>query len=138
MIIQVELMACTCQNNWKIPRNLLLKIALETNKISNLTLDWLRANRSQVRKSESSKRMCKLTHSPLVTQYGNNGLGQHWPRFWLVSWWHKATTCSKIDLRLLAFIPDQFNRKIIKYTYQSGIWTKIFVRFLDICQGWMG
>ena len=32
-----------------------------------------------------------LTHRPLVTPFGDNDLGQHWPSFWLVG---QATTFS--------------------------------------------
>ena len=40
----------------------------------------------------------KLTHSGLVTPYGDRDLGQHWLRYWLVAWRHQAITWANVDL----------------------------------------
>ena len=37
-----------------------------------------------------------LTHSDLVTPYGNGGLGQHWFRQWLVAWRHQAIAWTNV------------------------------------------
>ena len=39
-----------------------------------------------------------LTHSGLLTPYGDIGLGQHWLRWWLVAWRHQAITWTSVDL----------------------------------------
>ena len=43
------------------------------------------------------------THWGLVTPYGNRDLGQHWPRQWLVAWWHQAITWTNVDLSSVEF-----------------------------------
>ena len=39
-----------------------------------------------------------LTHWGLVTAYGDNDLGEHWLRYWLVAWRHQAITWTNVDL----------------------------------------
>ena len=41
-----------------------------------------------------------ITHSGLVTPYGDIDLGQHWLRQWLVAWQHQAITRSNDDFSL--------------------------------------
>ena len=76
-----------------------------------------------------------LTHLPLVTQNGDNDLGQHWPRLWLVAWRHQAITCSNVDLRTLAFIPDQFHRKIEMYTWHKWHLKILFFKIFGCLPG---
>ena len=45
-----------------------------------------------------SSHQCKLTHYGLVTPYGDRDLGQHWPRKWLVAWWHQSITWTNVNL----------------------------------------
>ena len=33
-----------------------------------------------------------------MTTYGDTDLGQHWPRQWLVAWWHQAITWTNVAL----------------------------------------
>ena len=42
-----------------------------------------------------------LTHCGLVTPYGDSDPGQHWLRYWLVSWRHQAITWTNVDLSSL-------------------------------------
>ena len=44
-----------------------------------------------------------LTHWGLVMPYGDNDLGQHWFRQWLVAWRHQAITWTNVYLSSVKF-----------------------------------
>ena len=73
-----------------------------------------------------------------MTPYGDKNLGEHWPRLWIVAGWHQVITCSKVDLRILVFIPDQFHGKYSSTLAKVCIRIKYFARFFNICHEAMG
>ena len=46
---------------------------------------------------------CKWTHCGLVKPIGDINCGQHWLRWWLVAWRHKAFTWTNVDISLVRF-----------------------------------
>ena len=44
-----------------------------------------------------------LTQCGLVMLYGNRDLGQHWSRWWLVAWCHRAIIWTSVDLSWTVF-----------------------------------
>ena len=59
-----------------------------------------------------------LTQCGLVMSYGDIELGQHWLRWWLVAWWHKAITWTSANLQS-ARSGDNHQRAMACASHQS-------------------
>ena len=79
----------------------------------------------------SKVKVCILNHYPRVT-YGDMDLGQQWSRLWLGIWlYHQTISWPSVDLRTLAFIPDQFAQA--NYLKQSK---SMHLKSLPPCNVW--
>ena len=63
------------------------------------------------------------THCTPVMSYNDTDLGQHWPRWWFVTWMHQAITWTSVHQSgPVTFTSWQFHRKCSRYLFLIWVW----------------